>query len=719
MTPRRPGALLRVAVFAAVAILVVAAAWWWHSARPAGPTPVILISIDTLRADHLPIYGYTRVRTPAVDALARDGVVFDNAYAHSPQTLPSHVSILTGRLPFEHGVRDNLGFAVKPGERALPAMLHDAGYTSGGFVSAYVLRADTGIGRMFDRYDDRLPPSSPEVAIGELQRDGAATLEAAERWLDGLQSDRCFLFFHIYEPHSPYAPPARFAEYAPYDGEIAYADEIVGKLIASLKKRGLYERALIVLLSDHGEGLGDHGEQEHGLFLYRETIRVPLVVKVPRQQRGGTHVAAPVQHIDLVPTVLDLLGLPPSTALRGRSLRPLIDGGTMPERGIYSEALYARYHFLWSELYALTDAQYSFIRAPRDELYDVRADPSERRNLASEREATRTAMKSALDQLTAGTPIDAPGEVDAGARERLRALGYVGRAPPADTPGAALPDPKDKVPVLERYRAAIALVHRGRAEEALAILHSLADENPAMADVWSEIAGLELRAGRPEAALAAYKRLVEVAPHDPAAVIGVVDTLVRLGRLDEARRHAALAGDVASAADARWRAAAHQRLATIALARQDVAGAREEAQRAHDIDPGVPMPQYIEGLIRYKAGQFDAAVPFFGQALRASAANTVQMPELRFYLGDSLARLERYAEAQPVLIEEVRLFPFDLRARASLAMLYRATGHVEASDRAVDSIVQIAPTPEGRALAAKLWTMFGEAERARTLRFGK
>src|SRR5262249_24554380 len=185
------GSPLRVAAVFALAIRLVAAAWWWwRRTGPALPTPVFLISIDTLRADHLPVYGYTRVRTPAIDALARDRVALDNAYAHSPQTLPSHVSILTGRLPFEHGVRDNVGFAVKPAERPLPALLHDAGYTSGGFVSAYVLRAETGIGSTFDRYDDRLPPSSPEIAIGELQRDGAATLDAAERWLDGLQSDR-------------------------------------------------------------------------------------------------------------------------------------------------------------------------------------------------------------------------------------------------------------------------------------------------------------------------------------------------------------------------------------------------------------------------------------------------------------------------------------------------------------------------------------------------
>ena len=460
--PRRAGR--SGVLLAAVAVVAIAAliGWrWGHSGRPA-EMPIILISIDTLRADHLPIYGYRSVRTPTIDALAADGIVFENAYAHSPQTLPSHVSILSGRLPFQHGVRDNVGFAVKPDERLLPAMIRDAGYVSGGFASAYVLREETGIGKSFDHFDARMPPSSPEVAIGQLQREGRETLAAAEQWLDTVRSPRFFLFFHIYEPHSPYTPPARFGSYSPYDGEIAYADEIVGSLIASLKRRQLYDNALLVLLSDHGEGLGDHGEQEHGLFLYRDTIRVPLLIKLPGQRDAGRRVTVPVQHIDLVPTVLDRLKLAKPAALAGRSLVPLFDGGTIPEQGVYAEALYSRYHFGWSELYSLTDAQYSFIRAPRDELYDVQKDPGQIDNLAPARDTTRVAMRGALDRLTAGASIDAPGDVSADARERLRALGYVGSAPSTSTSGENLADPKDKVQVLERYRAGIAQVQKGQ-----------------------------------------------------------------------------------------------------------------------------------------------------------------------------------------------------------------------------------------------------------------
>ena len=488
---RRPVTLGLVALVAGIGVLGVA--WRFGVGQPRVRGPVVLISIDTLRADHLPVYGYRAVPTPAMDALAADGIVFENAYAHSPQTLPSHVSMLSGRLPLEHGVRDNVGFSVKPGETLLPATLRQAGLATGGFVSAYVLRDETGIANGFDRFDAKLPPSSPEIATGELQRGGESTLAAATQWLDGLQSTRFFLFFHIYEPHSPYTPPARFSGYAPYDGEIAHADEIIGSLIASLKHRAAYDDALIVLSSDHGEGLGDHGEQEHGLFLYRETIRVPLVIKLPRHKSAGRRVATPVQHIDLVPTILEALKLPARPALRGRSLQPLFAGGTIAAQGLYAEALYARYHFGWSELYGLTDARYAFIRAPRDELYDLQTDPGERHNLASQLGATHVAMRNALERLTAGTAIDAAGDVSSDARARLRSLGYVGTAPPASPASADLADPKDKVQVLERYRAAIALVGAGRFEDALSNFRAIVAENPRMA-VRSGAAGTHLPA---------------------------------------------------------------------------------------------------------------------------------------------------------------------------------------------------------------------------------
>src|SRR5690348_10592230 len=228
-------------IFLAALSTTLAALGGWRFARASAPVsgPIIVISIDTLRADHLPAYGYTRVRTPAIDALAADGVVFDRAYSHAPQTLPAHAALLSGRLPFETGVRDNVGFVVKPGERLLPQMLHDRGFATGGVVSAFVLRKETGIAQGFDFFDGDMPATSSDVTIGQVQRDGAASEVIAENWLAGIGTSRAFLFLHLYEPHKPYAPPERFAQYAPYDGEIAYADEIVGRLVRYLKSHQL------------------------------------------------------------------------------------------------------------------------------------------------------------------------------------------------------------------------------------------------------------------------------------------------------------------------------------------------------------------------------------------------------------------------------------------------------------------------------------------------
>ncbi|MBI3493344.1 MAG: sulfatase-like hydrolase/transferase, partial [Acidobacteria bacterium] len=369
-----------------------AAVGGWRYARASAPVsgPIILVSIDTLRADHLPAYGYKNLKTPAIDALATDGVVFERAYSHAPQTLPAHAAILSGLLPFEHGVRDNIGFSVKTGERMLPQMLRERGFTTGGVVSAFVLRKETGIGQGFDFFDGEMPSGTPDQPIGQVQRDGAVSEAIAERWLASIGTARAFLFLHLYEPHKPYAPPERYAQYAPYDGEIAYSDEIVGRLVRYLKSHQLYDRSTIVLLSDHGEGLGDHGEQEHGLFVYEEAIHVPLIVKQESNVGAGRRVAGLVQHIDVVPTILELVKAPVPGNLRGRSLKPVLEGtGPLAELSVYSEALYARYHFGWSELTALTDDRYRFIKAPREELYDLQRDPHERENLADDRAQAR------------------------------------------------------------------------------------------------------------------------------------------------------------------------------------------------------------------------------------------------------------------------------------------------------------------------------------------
>jgi arylsulfatase A-like enzyme/uncharacterized membrane protein YozB (DUF420 family)/tetratricopeptide (TPR) repeat protein len=697
------------------------------SGRIAGG-PVVFISIDTLRADRLPLYGSTRIKTPNIDRLAADGVVFENAYAHSPQTLPSHTSILSGALPFEHGVRDNIGFTVKRDQRFLQHYLKEAGYATGGFVSAYVLREQTGINQGFDRFDDKLPPASPEEPLGQVQRGGERTVAAAIGWVDeqaragGEHSSQFFLFTHIYEPHTPYAPPERFTRPDPYDGEVEYADEIVGRLLDHLRAKNIYDDATIVLFADHGEGLGDHGEEEHGIFLYRETTRVPLVIKLPGSRGAGRRIATPVQHIDLVPTVLDELGRlkttgsveagPSRPALRGRSLMPLLEGtGNVAPANIYSEALSPRYHFGWSELYALSDDRYRFVRAPKDELYDLSQDPGELKSVAGDRPQVRSAMRSALEGLIAGAGVTAPAAVSAADREKLAALGYIGTQSGSSLQlaGDQLPDAKDKIEVLATYRRAMRLAGENKFAQAAVLFRRMLTSDPGMTDAWLQLANAHSHQGRVAEALAAYKEVIARDPKNAAALTGATAVLLRAGRIEEAKAHAELAAESAPAI-------AHEFLARIAVHQGNESAARRHAELAQQADPTLPMVSFIDGMILHQHGDYGPAAQRLLEAKRGAAARTEQIPDLNYLAADSLARLERYGEAEPLFHAELTIFPAHVRAHAGLAMLYRATGRNTEASREVETIVRLSPTREGLDTAAQLWTMFGEPARAAEVR---
>jgi tetratricopeptide (TPR) repeat protein len=365
------------------------------------------------------------------------------------------------------------------------------------------------------------------------------------------------------------------------------------------------------------------------------------------------------------------------------------------------------------------------IRAPRDELYDVERDPKESTSIAAERPQVRQAMRTALETLIANTTIAAPSAVTDEDRQRLAALGYVGggSSTSLSLPGDSLADPKDKVHVLEKYRHATELAGQLRFAEAMTLYREVLKDDPGMTDVWLQLAEVYTRQGMQVDAVQAFKEIIKRNPKDAGALIGVAASLLRLGRLDEARQHGELAVSVAPAGS-------REILAKIALARRDRVEALRQAKLAQEADPTLPMPLYVEGLLAYNDGLQEQALGRFQQAfdryeqalgplMRAREAlkgRTVQMNDLNYYIGDSLARLERYAQAEPFLVEEVRVFPHNIRARAGLAMLYRAMGRDLESERAVEELVRVSPTPEGRAMAAQLWTMFGEPEKAQRVK---
>jgi arylsulfatase A-like enzyme/tetratricopeptide (TPR) repeat protein len=695
-----------------------AAVGGWRFARASAPVsgPIVLVSVDALRADRLPVYGYEAIETPAIDALSADGVVFDHAYSHAPLTLPAHASLLSGRLPFETGVRGTAGFTVAGSERMLAEVLADRGYETGAVVSSFELRKETGIGQGFALFDDELPPPPPPSVTEPLQRDGALSERIAERWLESIGTPRAFLFLHLAEPHKPYAPPARFAAYSPYDGEIAYTDEIIGRLVRYLKTHQLYDQSTIILVSDHGEGLGDHGEQEHGLFVHGETVRAVLIVKPAAGQGAGRRVADLVQHIDLVPTILDLAKAPLPGNLRGRSLKSLLDGtGRLEPRVVYAESMFGRYQFGWSGFTSVTDGRYRLIRSTstHEELYDLDLDASERTDLSNDARDVRTALTSALDELLAGSSIPQPAEVAAEDRERFEALGDVGAM--IDPPFIA--DGPEGVAVLETYRAAVDHDVAREWPEAIDVLQKLLRLNPTSADAWMRLGSVAERSGRYELALDAYRRLLSLRPQNPDAHLGMAATLWRLRRLDEAWQQAQLASYLAAEGNARVRGAAHELLARIAVGRRDLAAARTEAALAQQADISRPVVDFVDGRLLQDQRRWDDALAAFERA----AAHLVKakgrpFADLNFFTAETLVRLERRSEAEYHFLEELRHFPLNVRARGELASLYHAAQRPEEASSALAEMVRVAPTPESFVLAARLALSFGNPRQAASIR---
>lgn len=692
-------------ILATVALgAALAATGGWRYARASAPLsgPLIVISIDTLRADHLPVYGYSQVRTPAIDQLAADGVVFERAYSHIPQTLPAHAALLSGRLPFETGVRDDERTMVKSGERLLPQMLRERGYATAGIVSASLLRKETGIGQGFDFFDARMPPHSADVSMADMRRDGGESELAAEHWLDKVGTSRAFLFLHLFEPHKPYAPPERFSMYAAYDGEIAYSDEIVGRLVHYLKSHQMYDRSTIILLSDHGEGLGDHGEQEHGLFVYREAIHVPLIVKQESNAGAGRRVRDLAQHIDLVPTVLDLVKAPVPGNLRGRSLKPLLDGnGRLPDRTIYSESWYARFHFGWSELAAVTDGRFHYLRTPQEEIYDLDRDPHERQNIADANVEARRVLRGELEKtLGDGSPARKDGDKD-------------GDGSPSASKGTPVP----MLDVIERYRRAVDLARERKWSESIALLQRITSDDPDLVEVWNRLAEFAARIDRFDVSVEAYSHVILLDPAGPWGLLGSAGALLKLRKVDEAREQAERALDVSPPRDMQAAASAHEILARIALARRDPDEARREAELAARAAPKWPIQACVDGRIAYEGGEFSEALPFFEQAIAAlDKAGGPAIPDLHFYAAETFARLERPAEAEAEYGEELRAFPQNARAHAGLATLYRTTGRPEEAEAIAAEMVRVAPTPDSYTLAARLWKSFGKPRLAESVR---
>lgn len=681
-----------------------------HPELPEG-TPVVVISVDTLRSDRLPAYGYDGVETPAIDALRADGVLYRHAYAHSPLTLPSHASLLTGHLPQVHGVRDNMGYTLDAERHdTLAEILREAGYRTGAAVSTAVLRSTTGLDAGFDLYDDRVRSSGGQRS-SIAERPGRETLEVAAEWLRGAADEPLLLFFHIYEPHTPYAPPEPFASRYPsaYDGEVAQADRIVGELLDELRELGIYDRALILFLSDHGEGLGDHGFDEHGLVLYREAIQVPLIVKLPEGRRAGDTVDAAAQLVDVVPTVAGLLGLPAPEGLPGRSLFAL-EGEDAPERGLYAETYYPRIHFGWSHLTSLLRFPHHLIQGPEPELFDLADDPGETEDVLRRNRRLYASLRRELEDLPQG--FEQPGEVDPETRRRLAALGYVGSAAGGDREGP-LPDPRSKREVMERLRSAYELYRSGDCARAVPAFQAVLQEEPQLLDAWETVGNCLLQRGRPRRALEAFERAFELADGTPAVAFGVARAQLALGRLEEAEELARMALEADPTA--------YDLLARIALERGDPGRAREMSRRSIEELGLHAEPLLVQAQAAIAEGDFEGALETARRArelaeeLAQGEASGRTPRGYHLVRGQALANLGRGEEAARELGREIAAFPDGLAAYTHLALLQALAGNPQETRRALQAMVEANPTPAAYAEAVRTLRVLRDPEAAARL----
>ena len=478
-----------------ILILMALAALPAVAQTPAKPAlNVVLITIDTLRADHVGCYGYKQIKTPNIDSLAADGVRFERAFAVVPVTLPSHSAMLTGTYPMLSGMHDFSGNKLSPLQPTLASVLRQAGYQTGAVIAAAVLDSRFGLNQGFDFYYDHFDFNRlDEANLDQMERPGNVVADVALDWLAKNSQEKFLLWMHLYDPHSPYHPPEPYSrDYAdrPYDGEIAFADEQVGRLIRFLKEKGIYKNTVIVLCGDHGESLGEHGEKTHGFFIYNATMHVPLIIRLP-QNAGARVVADPVSLVDLMPTVLGAIGLEIPSQVQGRSLLPELraegtgrDVPANPDRVLYGETFLPRIHFNWSELRGSENTKYHFIDAPRPELYDLAKDPGEVHNLFAEKKAVAQEMSAKLGGMirdySASQEMAEKTGLDPALMERLKALGYAGFSGGSDPTISSreLPDPKDRVATYELISDAIADSQHGRYQESIDKLKNVVKTEP-------------------------------------------------------------------------------------------------------------------------------------------------------------------------------------------------------------------------------------------------
>jgi len=660
---------------------------------------VILITMDTTRADHLGCYGYPNIRTPNLDALARRGVVFEQAASVAPFTLPAHCSIMTGMYPTYHGVRLNGNTALGDEQTTLAEVFAAQGYQTGAFIGAFVLDGRWGLKQGFRYYDDQFDLKKyKHLDLGAIQKPGNQVMDAALGWLEAQKQNPFFAWIHLYDPHAPYEPPEPyFSEYKQrgltglYDGEIAFMDEQIGRCVAWLGKNGLDKNTVLVLVGDHGEGLGSHGEGTHGYFIYDYVVHVPLLVIAPFPEFQGKRISSQVGEVDVFPTLLELANSSSPVKTHGRSLLPLIfRPGSGGESYAYSECLAPSLQFGWSPLYALRTGRYKYIDAPRAELYDIREDPDEQMNLYARYPDVARKMKTKLDRLMAETsenaPIPQPANLDKETVERLSALGYIGapvtRRRSSDGRSRSVADPKDKLRVFEAVTRAGGLIMTERYDTALELLESVLSEDPTITQGLLLLATCYVHLGRRDEAKANLDIILKEDPENIQGLIALADILVGEGKNEDA---IALCKRTLSVDEKNVEA--YMLIGEIYIGEENHIQALPYLEKAAELQPKLTRNRFNLAASLVGVRQYDRAETLLKDIIRESP----KFPRANYNLGLLYEEQGRLEEARTAYTKEITEFPQEFQARFNLGKVLLKLGDRAGYMDNMRRVVDVAP----------------------------
>lgn len=662
---------------------------------------VLLVTLDTTRADRLSSYGNPEPLTPRLDALARSGVRFASCTTASAFTQASHASIFTGTYPTYHGVRINGQAALAAVQRTLAESFAERGYATGAFVGAFVLDGRWGFDQGFAHYDDAFElGAGQQIDLAGVQRPADQVVDAALAWLGGVNrpvAEPFFAWVHLYDPHAPYAPPEPYASRyggrgltGLYDGEIAFADQQVGRLLDWLRVSGLDNRTVVAVVGDHGEALGSHGELTHGYFLYDYALEVPLLLRLPAGAAAGRVIAQPVRTIDLDPTLLALAGLEIPPAAQGRSLLPLIEGReeASPEYA-YSESMAPYLQFGWSPMFSLRGTRYKYIDAPQAELYDLQSDPGETVNLIDRERPVAREMRRALEkihaQASAGAPQTDEANLDAETLARLAALGYVGGARAAAHRGLADPalaDPKAKLGIYGEVSLAGDLVNRGDYAQAVPHLESVLAQDGGVSQAKLLLSTCYQKTGKEAQAKPLLDDILRQDPNDVQALVAMATLLARQGRGDEvlaiARR--ALAVDERNTQ-------AYQLIGDVHMDRDEASAALPSLRKAVEIQPKLHRNRQNLAACLIALGELDEAEPL----LLGILAERPKFPLARFHLGLLYEKRGDDARAKSAYEEEIAQAGDSVPARFNLGELALRSGDRRAYRAQMERVVALAP----------------------------